>query len=79
MITFCYFQLKHYAFLKFFFQHHRKFPDGREEMTGSRITFAKVTRHHSGIYNCSADNGFRPMPPTANKLITLDVHRKWSI
>jgi len=55
----------------------RRFPDGKEEMTGSRITFAKVTRHHSGIYNCSADNGFsRTLQPTATKLITLEVHHK---
>jgi hypothetical protein len=55
----------------------RKFVDGREEMTGSQLTFFKVTRHHSGIYNCSADNGFsRTMPAAASKTITLDVHHK---
>ena len=47
-------------------------------MTGSRITFAKATRHHSGIYNCSADNGYSPMPPGAQKQITLDVQRKFT-
>ena len=56
----------------------RHFADGEKEMTGSRITFAKATRHHSGIYNCSADNGYSPMPPGAHKLITLDVHRKFT-
>ena len=46
-------------------------------MAGSKIMFFNATRHHSGIYNCSADNGFsRPLPPTASKTIILDVHRK---
>ena len=46
-------------------------------MTGSQLTFFKVTRHHSGIYNCSANNGFSStLPATASKTITLDVHRK---
>lgn len=57
----------------------RHFADGNKEMTGSRITFAKATRHHSGIYNCSADNGYSPMPPGAHKLITLDVQHKPTI
>jgi len=58
----------------------RKFVDGKTEMAGSKITFFKATRHHSGIYNCSADNGFsRPLPPTASKTITLDVHHKPTI
>lgn len=58
----------------------RKFVDGKKEMAGSKIMFFKATRHHSGIYNCSADNGFsRPLPPTASKTIILDVHHKPSI
>ena len=60
-----------------FFQ-ARHFADGNKEMTGGRITFAKATRHHSGIYNCSADNGYSPMPPGAHKLITLDVQREFT-
>ena len=56
----------------------RHFADGNKEMTGSRITFAKADRHHSGIYKCSADNGYSPMPPGAHKLITLDVQRKFT-
>jgi hypothetical protein len=46
-------------------------------MSGSQLTFFKVTRHHTGIYNCSANNGFSStLPATASKTITLDVHRK---
>lgn len=48
----------------------RKMPTGQEEMRGLSITFPSTTRHHSGQYICSADNGFgRPV----NATITLDV------
>ena len=54
-------------------------PSGKDEISGLRITFPKVTRHHSGVYTCSADNGFRPLPPTAHKTISLDVQRTLTI
>ena len=48
-------------------------PSGEEEIRGLSITFTSTSRHHSGIYTCSADNGFgRP----ANATIVLDVQRK---
>ena len=51
----------------------RKMPSGEEEIRGLSITFTKTSRHHSGIYTCSADNGFgRP----TNATIVLDVQRK---
>jgi len=37
------------------------------------MTFPKTSRHHSGNYVCSADNGFGT-PTTAH--IILDVQRK---
>ena len=49
-------------------------PSGEEEVRGLSITFTSTSRHHSGIYTCSADNGFgRP----TNATITLDVQRKF--
>jgi len=48
----------------------KKMPSGEEEIRGLSITFTKTTRHHSGVYTCSADNGFgRP----TNATIVLDV------
>ena len=52
----------------------RKMPSGEEEIRGLSITFSQTTRHHSGIYTCSADNGFGF---SANATIVLDVQRKW--
>ena len=49
-------------------------PSGEEEIRGLSITFSQTTRHHSGIYTCSADNGFGF---SANATIVLDVQRKW--
>jgi len=48
----------------------RKMPSGEEEARGLSMTFTSATRHHSGIYTCSADNGFGR---ATNKTITLDV------
>ena len=48
-------------------------PGGSESMVGKSLTFTKVTRHHSGIYLCSADNGFGE-PGTAQ--VILDVERE---
>ena len=36
----------------------KKLPDGREEIKGETITFVDVNRHHSGRYECIADNGY---------------------
>ena len=54
----------------------RMMPSGEEEISGNMITFSQVTRHHSGHYICSADNGFGPQPVTAQ--IKLDVQREYS-
>ncbi len=51
----------------------RKMPTGEDNLHGLSMTYTAVTRHHSGIYICSADNGFGE-PSTAN--IKLDVQRK---
>ena len=48
-------------------------PGGSESMVGKSLTFTKVTRHHSGFYFCSADNGFGE-PGSAQ--VILDVQRK---
>lgn len=50
-------------------------PSGEEEVRGLSITFTSTSRHHSGIYTCSADNGFGR---AINATITLDVQRKVS-
>jgi len=48
----------------------KKLPDGREEIKGETITFVDVNRHHSGRYECIADNGYgKP----AKQVISLDV------
>ena len=51
-------------------------PSGEEEVRGLSITFTSTSRHHSGIYTCSADNGFGR---AINATITLDVQRKVSV
>ena len=51
----------------------RKMPTGEETIRGLSLTYKAVTRHHSGIYICEADNGFG-VPTTAN--LKLDVQRK---
>ena len=32
-------------------------PDGRKEIEAEELSFAGVTRHHSGTYECVANNG----------------------
>lgn len=54
----------------------RKMPSGEDEIRGLSLTYTSVTRHHSGIYICSADNGFGE-PTTA--IIKLDVQREYHI
>jgi hypothetical protein len=51
----------------------RKMPGGEDSIRGLSVTFTAVTRHHSGHYLCSADNGFG-QPSVAN--LKLDVQRK---
>jgi len=48
----------------------RKMPSGEDEARGLSMTFTSTSRHHTGIYTCSADNGFGR---STNKTITLDV------
>ena len=35
-----------------------EFADGRMEIEADVLTFNKVDRHHRGIYECLADNGY---------------------
>ena len=49
-------------------------PTGEDNTRGLSLTYTAVTRHHSGIYICSADNGFG-QPTVAN--LKLDVQRKF--
>jgi len=51
----------------------RPMPSGEQSITGLSISYPKATRHHSGIYSCSADNGWGS-PATAK--IRLDVQHK---
>ena len=52
----------------------RKMPTGEESIRGISLAYKAVTRHHSGIYICQADNGFGE-PSMAN--LKLDVQRKF--
>jgi len=51
----------------------RKMPTGEDSIEGLSLTYTAVTRHHSGIYICSADNGFG-QASVAN--LKLDVQHK---
>ncbi|XP_012278144.1 protein amalgam isoform X2 [Orussus abietinus] len=42
----------------------KRLPTGEESVQGDSITIYKATRHHSGFYQCLADNG-TPNPPHA--------------
>ena len=46
-------------------------PSGESALRGLSVTFPSVSRHHSGVYICSADNGFGGAPTEA--IIKLDV------
>eukprot|EP00091_Calanus_sinicus_P014442 TRINITY_DN3198_c0_g1_i1.p1 TRINITY_DN3198_c0_g1~~TRINITY_DN3198_c0_g1_i1.p1 ORF type:complete len:393 (+),score=77.67 TRINITY_DN3198_c0_g1_i1:245-1423(+) len=48
----------------------RPMPSGKESLSGPTVTFPQTSRHHSGLYTCYADNGWR-LPATAT--IRLDV------
>ena len=52
----------------------RKLPSGEESINGLSMTFTSVTRRHSGVYICSADNGFGE-PSTA--VLRVDVQREY--
>ncbi len=52
----------------------RKMPSGEDFLRGASFTYTQVTRHHSGVYVCTADNGFAGEPTSA--MIKLDVQRK---
>ena len=49
-------------------------PSGEESIRGLSITYTAVTRHHSGVYICDADNGFGD---TTSAILKLDVQRKY--
>ena len=51
-------------------------PSGEDFIRGLSLTFTSVTRHHSGNYVCSADNGFGDPTDT---YVKLDVQRKLQI
>eukprot|EP00094_Tigriopus_californicus_P013085 TCALIF_12654-PA protein Name:"Similar to Ama Protein amalgam (Drosophila melanogaster)" AED:0.21 eAED:0.21 QI:0/0/0/0.42/0.5/0.57/7/0/498 len=51
----------------------RKMPSGEEFIRGLSFTYTSVSRHHSGNYICSADNGFGEPSETTLK---LDVQPK---
>eukprot|EP00090_Calanus_glacialis_P024545 TRINITY_DN3816_c0_g1_i1.p1 TRINITY_DN3816_c0_g1~~TRINITY_DN3816_c0_g1_i1.p1 ORF type:complete len:511 (-),score=71.37 TRINITY_DN3816_c0_g1_i1:374-1906(-) len=51
----------------------RPMPSGEQSITGLSVMYPKTNRHHSGIYSCSADNGWGS-PATAT--IRLDVQHK---
>ena len=55
------------------YRKERKMPSGEEFIRGLRLTYTSVTRHHSGNYVCSADNGFGEATTTYLK---LDVQRE---
>ena len=60
----------------------RKMPGGEDSIRGLSVTFTAVTRHHSGHYLCSADNGFG-QPSVANLKLDVqrksDLSRKWAL
>ncbi len=45
-------------------------PDGRERIQATELAFKNVDRHHSGVYICTANNGFGQ---EAKERIQLDV------
>jgi len=47
-----------------------RMPDGSMEMETDELSFANVDRHHSGIYECVADNGYGQ---PASQQIELEV------
>ena len=49
-------------------------PSGEESIRGLSITYTAVTRHHSGVYICDADNGFGDI---SSATLKLDVQRKF--
>ena len=51
-------------------------PSGEDFIRGLSLTFTSVTRHHSGNYVCSADNGFGDPTDT---YVKLDVQRELQI
>ena len=43
---------------RYYFSQSRPFVTGESSLSGLAIEFPKTNRHHSGIYNCFADNGW---------------------
>ena len=51
-------------------------PSGEESIRGLSLTYTAVTRHHSGVYICDADNGFGDI---SSATLRLDVQRKFNL
>ncbi len=51
-------------------------PSGEESIRGLSLTYTAVTRHHSGVYICDADNGFGDI---SSATLKLDVQRKYAL
>lgn len=50
--------------------HNKHFPDGKDKMEGTSITFEEVDRKYSGIYECEASNAYGTM----KKSFEIHVH-----
>ena len=55
----------------------RPLPGGEESLSGSSITFPRASRHHTGLYTCSADNGWGE-PATAQVGTAQSIHVSYS-
>ena len=51
----------------------RPLPGGEDELSAESLTFPITSRHHSGVYTCSADNGWGS---PAEATLRLDVQHK---
>ena len=55
----------------------KKFPDGQKTMLGKSITFPTTNRHHSGVYECTAENSEgEPSKAIINLQITCELGRR---
>lgn len=52
----------------------KKFPDGAKTMLGHTITFVETSRHHTGVYTCTAENSEgSPAKAAINLEVTCNV------
>jgi len=49
----------------------KRLPDGKTEIEGETLSFVNVNRHHSGRYQCTADNGYGK-PATQEIMLQVD-------